>query len=66
MTIDLLTSGGNKSYIAATAHFLQLNEVQNRLLFIKHFPQPHSAENIKLKFDDILSKQSKSVCNCHR
>ena len=59
LTIDLWTSRKNKSYIAGTAHVLQINKLQNQLLFIKHFPQPHTAENIKLKFDYILSEKSK-------
>ena len=57
LTIDLWTSRGNKSYIAGTAHDLQINKLQNQLLFIKYFPLPHTAKNIKLKFDYILSEK---------
>lgn len=45
----------------ATAHFPFKDELKSCLLFIIHFPCYHSAENIKLTFDDLVSEKGLQV-----
>lgn len=38
--------------------------LKNRLLFLLHFPPPHTAENIQLKFYDFVSEKNLKVFMC--
>ena len=54
VTVDLWTGCDTRSFMGCTVHFIHEQHVRSHMLFFVEFPPPHTAQNIKARFEDEL------------
>lgn len=54
-TCDIWSSRARQGFLAITMHVQTPKEFQTKLLDIAHIPSPHTAENIKRKYEEVLA-----------
>ena len=57
VTVDGWTAQNGKPYLGCTCHYVcSKNQLQRGCLFLAELPPPHTAEQIRLKFDDEIDR----------
>ena len=56
VTVDFWSGRDGQSFMGCTVHFIQDGSLKNAMLFFREVPPPHTAENIRLKFEDELDQ----------
>ena len=54
VTVDLWTGCDSRSFMGCTVHFIHEQQVRSHMLFFVEFPPPHTAQNIRARFEDEL------------
>ena len=69
-TLDIWTSKKRRGYMAVSIHLQTTNGLDTKVLDLAHIPCPHTAENIKRKYEEILASHGldasdtfKTVCD---
>ena len=56
VTLDFWTGCDNRSFMGCTVHYMHEQKLKNHMLFFVEVPPPHTAEHIKVRFEDELEK----------
>ena len=56
VTLDLWTSRDNRSFMGCTIHYYYEKQIKHHMLFFQEVPPPHTAENIRIYFEDALDR----------
>ena len=54
VTLDFWTGHDGRSFMGCTIHYIheRERELKNAMLFFSEVPQPHTSENVRIKFED--------------
>lgn len=60
VTVDFWTGCDTRSFMGCTIHFVHKEQLRSHVLFFVEVPPPHTAENIKHRFEDELENHGLS------